>query len=421
MTRTSVIRRLSDPDMVRTVMPGGTIVVVGASLAGLRAAEELRRAGHDDRLVVVGAESHLPYDRPPLSKDLLAGECEPDEIALRRQPYDELALDWRLGRRAEHLDPVARTVTLDDGEVLTFAGCVIATGAHPRVLPGTPSLAGIHLLRTLDDCLAIRADLEHQPRVVVVGAGFIGAEVAATCRRRHLDVTVLEALPSPMVRGLGPMLGDVLARLHRDHGVDLRTGVGVAGFDGDERVGRVRLDDGTSVDADVVVVGVGVEPATEWLEDSGLALVRGVLCDETLLAAPGVVAAGDVCRWPNRLFDSEPMRLEHWTNAAEQGVAAAQRLLASEESAEPFAPVPFVWSDQYDVKIQVAGDVRGDDEVVVVDGSLDEMRFVAAIGRKGRLVGAVGFSRPRVLMKYRRLVAAQTSFEDALESAREDT
>ena len=420
MTRTSAIGRLSDPDMVRSVMPGGTIVVVGASLAGLRAAEELRRVGHDDRLVMVGAESHLPYDRPPLSKDLLAGECEPDEIALRRQPYEELAIDWRLGRRAEHLDPAARTVTLDDDEVITYTGCVIATGAHPRVLPDTPLLGGIHVLRTLDDCLAIRAELDHAPRVVVVGAGFIGAEVAATCRRRHLDVTVLEALPSPMVRGLGPMLGDVLARLHRDHGVDLRTGVGVAGFDGDERVGRVRLDDGSSVEADVVVVGVGVEPAIGWLEGSGLTLDRGVVCDATLLAAPGVVAAGDVCRWPNPLFDGEPMRLEHWTNAAEQGVAAAQRLTASDESAEPFAPVPFVWSDQYDVKIQVAGDVRGDDDIVVVDGALDDMRFVAAIGRNGRLVGAVGFSRPRVLMKYRRLVAERASFEDALESARQE-
>ncbi len=180
---------------------------------------------------------------------------------------------------------------------------MIATGAQPRVLPNTPALDGIHVLRTLDDCLAIRAELDREPRVVVVGAGFIGAEVAATCRKRHLDVTVLEALPSPMVRGLGPMLGDVLASMHRDHGVDLRTGVGVAGFDGTDRVERVRLADGSSVDADVVVVGVGVEPATGWLEDSGLSLENGVVCDESLLAAPGNVAPGDVCRGPNPLFD----------------------------------------------------------------------------------------------------------------------
>jgi NADPH-dependent 2,4-dienoyl-CoA reductase/sulfur reductase-like enzyme len=401
-------------------MPAATVVVVGASLAGLRAAEELRRLGFDGRLVMVGAEAHLPYDRPPLSKELLAGEAQPEDTALRKQPYDDLAIDWRLGRSAEHLDVMIRTVTLDDGERIEFTGCVIATGTRPRVLPGTPALAGIHVLRTLDDCLAIRADLERGPRVVVVGAGFIGAEVAATCRGRRLDVTVLEALPTPMVRGLGPVLGDVLARLHRAHGVDLRTGVGVAGFDGVDRVERVRLDDGTTVDADVVVVGVGVEPATDWLEGSGIAVDNGVVCDATLATAPGIVSAGDVCRWPNPLFDGESMRLEHWTNAAEQGVAAAHRLLADEASAAPFAPVPFVWSDQYDAKIQVAGHVRGDDDVEIVDGSLDDFRFVAAVGRSGRLVGAVGFSRPRVLMQYRRLVSERATFDDALAFARRD-
>ena len=223
-----------------------------------------------------------------------------------------------------------------------------------------------------------------------------------------------------MVRGLGPMLGDVLAGMHRRHGVDLRTGIGVAGFEGNDRVARVRLDDGTAVDADVVVVGVGVVPETDWLEGSGLVLDNGVVCDEALCAAPGVVAAGDVCRWPNPLFDGELMRLEHWTNAAEQGVAAGRRLLADDDAAEPFAPVPFVWSDQYDAKIQVAGHVRGDDRIEVVDGSLDALRFVAAVGRAGRLVGAVAFSRPRVLMQYRRLIAERASFDDALAFAKQD-
>ncbi len=398
-------------------MPAPTFVVVGASLAGLRAAEELRRLGVEGRLVMVGAETHLPYDRPPLSKAVLAGEAQPEDTALRKQPYDDLAIDWRLGRRAVQLEVADRTLTLDDGEQIEFTGCVIATGARPRVLPSTPALAGIHVLRTLDDCMAIRADLDRGARVVVVGAGFIGAEVAATCRGRHLDVTVLEMLPTPMVRGLGPVLGDVLARLHRAHGVDLRTGVGVAGFDGVERVERVRLDDGSTVDADVVVVGVGVEPATDWLEGSGLTLDNGVVCDETLLAAPGIVAAGDVCRWPNPLFDGASMRLEHWTNAAEQGIAAAQRLLVDEEAPVPFAPVPFVWSDQYDLKIQVAGHVQGDDTVEIVDGSTEELRFVAAMGRGGRLVGAVGFGRPRVLMQYRRMVSERATFAEALEFA----
>jgi NADPH-dependent 2,4-dienoyl-CoA reductase/sulfur reductase-like enzyme len=395
------------------------IVVVGASLAGLRAAETLRREGYEGRLVLVGAESHLPYDRPPLSKELLAGECEPEQIALRKQPYGDLELDLRLGRRATRLDVAQREVELDDdGELLAFDGLVVATGASPRTLRGTPALDGIFVLRTLDDCLAIRACLDRGPRVVVIGAGFIGSEVAATCRGRGLDVTVLEMLATPLERAVGPVVGDACGRLHRAHGVDLRCGVEVAGFEGTERVERVRLADGSTIDADVVVVGVGVVPETRWLEDSGLALDDGVVCDETCLAAPRIAVAGDVARWPNPLFDGERMRVEHWTNATEQGVAAARRLLVDDAaSAEAFAPVPFVWSDQYDVKIQVVGSIRGDDEVAVADGSLDEHRFVALFGRGGRLVGALGFSRPRIVMQYRKLIAERASWDDALAHA----
>ena len=395
-----------------------TIVIVGASLAGLRAAETLRREGYDDRVVLLGAEQHLPYDRPPLSKELLAGEWEPDQIGLRKQPYDDLGLELRLGRRATGLDASARVVELDDGETLPFDGLVVATGARPRMLPGTPALEGIFVLRTLDDCLAIRSRLDTRPRVVVIGAGFIGSEAAATCRRRGLDVTVLEMLPTPLARAVGPIVGDACGRLHRDHGVDLRCGVTVAGFEGRDRVERVRLADGSAIEADLVVVGVGVAPETAWLEGSGLALDDGIVCDATCLAAPGVVAAGDVARWPNPLFDGESMRVEHWTNATEQGVAAARRLLVDDSgNAEEFAPVPFVWSDQYDVKIQVVGSIRGDDDVAVADGSFDEHRFVALFGRGGRLVGALGFSRPRLVMQYRRMIAERTSWEDALAHA----
>ncbi len=396
------------------------IVVVGASLAGLRAAEALRREEFDGRLSLVGAEPHLPYDRPPLSKEVLAGERDPAEIELRRQGLDDLALDLHLGRRATALDAGTRSVTLDDGTRLDGDGVVIATGASARQLPGTPPLAGIHTLRTLDDCQAIRAALDARPRVVVVGAGFIGSEVAATCRGRGLDVTVLEAFPQPMVRGLGPVIGEVCGELHRDHGVDLRLGTAVEGFEGTDRVERVRLGDGSAIDADLVVVGVGVAPETGWLEGSGLTLDDGVLCDETGLAAPGVVAAGDVARWPNRLFDGELMRLEHWTNAGEQAVHVARRLLVGAGAAEPFAPVPFVWSDQYDVKIQTVGRVRGDDEVVIAHGSLEERRFVALFGRDGRLRGALGFSRPRHVMQYRRLLAEQASWDDALARAAQE-
>jgi NADPH-dependent 2,4-dienoyl-CoA reductase/sulfur reductase-like enzyme len=403
------------------------IVVVGASLAGLSALEALRGAGYEGELIAIGAEAALPYDRPPLSKQVLQGTWEPEQANLRDAAhYDPLEIDWRLGRRVAALELDRRAVVLDDGEPLGFDGLVIATGATPRTLPpdssGTPRapgppLAGVFVLRTLEDCLALRKELEGGPRVCVVGAGFIGAEVAASCRSRGLEVTMLEGLPAPLARAFPAEMGAACAALHQDQGVDLRTSVGVEGLDGSGRVEQVRLAGGGSVAADVVVVGVGVAPATDWLESSGLELRNGVVCDETCAtAAPGVVAAGDVARWPNRLFGEE-MRIEHWSNAVEQGAAAAKRLLASDETAEPFAPVPYFWSDQYDTKIQFLGRAAPDDAVAVVDGSPEEGRFVAIFGRAGRLVGALAFNRPRQLMAYRRLIANATPWEDALAKA----
>jgi NADPH-dependent 2,4-dienoyl-CoA reductase/sulfur reductase-like enzyme len=393
-----------------------TVAIVGTSLAGLRAAETFRREGFDGRIVAIGAEPHLPYDRPPLSKELLRGDWEPDQIVLRKQGVDDLDLDWRLDARAVALDIAAREDELHDGERVAFDGLVIATGAAPRRLPDQPDLAGLFTLRTLDDALALRELLDARPRVVVIGAGFIGSEIAATCRARHLEVTVLEMLPQPMVRGLGPELGAVLAAIHRDHGVDLRTDVQVEAIedDGAGQVRGVRLGDGAIVAADVVVVGVGVVPETAWLEGSGLTIENGVVCDQTCAAAPGVVAAGDVARWPNALFDGERMRLEHWTNATEQGVHAARRLLGHDE---PFAPVPFVWSDQYDRKIQTVGMVSPDADLHVAHGTLAERQFVALFGRHGRLVGALGFNRPRFVMQYRRLIADRGTWDEALRLA----
>jgi NADPH-dependent 2,4-dienoyl-CoA reductase/sulfur reductase-like enzyme len=395
------------------------IVVVGASLAGLRAVETLRREGYDGRITVVGDEPDYPYDRPPLSKELLAGEWEPDRIQLRNQPYDDLDAEWRLGVRAGSLDVAGRAVELDDGSRLEFDGLVIATGAKPRRLPGQPDLDGVAMLRSLRDALALRDRLDAGHRVVVIGAGFIGAEVAMTCRKRELDVTVLEALPQPMVRGVGPVIGETLAQLHRDHGVDLRCGVGVEAIEGEGRVEQVRLAGGATVPADVVLVAVGVAPCTDWLDGSGLTIDNGVMCDETALAAPGIVAAGDVLRWPNPLFDGELMRLEHWTNATESGVAAAKRLLAETAGTEPepFAPIPFVWSDQYDVKIQSAGVYRGDDEMHVAIGKLGDYQFVSLFARSDRLVGAIAFSRPRFLMQYRMMIGRRASIDEALAHA----
>ncbi len=401
-----------------TTAPPGRVVVVGASLAGLSALEALRQEGYEGELIAVGAETALPYDRPPLSKQVLQGHWEPDKIVLRDQEqYDGLGVTWYLGRRATGLDLVARTVTLDDGEPLAYDGLVIATGATPRRLPETPDLAGIHVLRTLDECLALRGELETASRVCVVGAGFIGAEVAASARVRGVEVTVLEALPAPLARAFPAEMGAACAALHLDHGVDLRCGVTVAGFEGDGRVSGVRLGDGSVVEADVVVVGVGVVPETGWLESSGLPLENGVVCDSTCAtAAPGVVAAGDIARWPNNLF-GETMRIEHWSNAVEQGAAAAKRLLAGPGEAVDFAPVPYFWSDQYDAKIQFLGRCCPTDEVRIVDGSVEERRFVALFGRDGRLFGALAFNRPRLLMAYRKLLSAKTSFDDAIAHA----
>jgi NADPH-dependent 2,4-dienoyl-CoA reductase/sulfur reductase-like enzyme len=396
-----------------------SVVVVGASLAGLRAVETLRREGYAGKLTLVGEEPHLPYDRPPLSKELLAGDWEHDQIILRKVPYEDLELELRLGVAATALDVGAHTVTLASGTELAFDGLVIATGCTPRTLPGQPRLDGVFTLRTIDDCHAIRDRLDAGARVCVIGAGFIGAEVAATCRKRGLDVTVLEALPQPMVRGVGMELGAVLARLHRDNGVDLRCGVTLESIEGTDTVDHVRLANGEQVDCDVVLVAVGVAPETRWLEGSGLVLDDGVVCDETLLAAPGIVAAGDIARWPNPAFDGEVMRVEHWTNAAEQGVFVGQRLLHDDAAGAPapFAPVPFVWSDQYDTKIQIAGRFSGQDRMEVVHGSLDDARFVAIFERGGRVSGVLGFSEARKVMQYRRMIAERATFETALEFA----
>jgi len=291
---------------------------------------------------------------------------------------------------------------------------VIATGAAVRTLPNTPEHHGIHTLRDLDDCLSLRADLERGPSVAVVGAGFIGAEVAASCRARGLDVTMIEALPTPLGHVFGPDIGETIAAAHRDQGVDLRCGVSVASIEGGERVERVHLSDGSEVDADVVVVGIGVSPVTDWLEGSGVVCDDGVVCDETCQTSlPGVVAAGDVARWHNPLFE-ETMRVEHWSNAVEMGRAAAERLLAGDGQAQPFGPVPFFWSDQYDLKIQFAGRTTGADESRIAHGSLEERKFIKLFGRKGRLIGALAFNMPRDCMKYRRLLRNRVAWDDAL-------
>jgi NADPH-dependent 2,4-dienoyl-CoA reductase/sulfur reductase-like enzyme len=396
------------------------VVVVGASLAGLRTVEALRREGFEGRIVVLGAEEHLPYDRPPLSKEVLAGKWDAERTALRKvESYAELDAEWRLGVAATELDLSGRAVVAGS-ERFPFDAAVIATGAEPRALPGMADVAGIHVLRTLDDCLAVRHAFDAGARVAVVGAGFIGGEVAATARTRGLDVTMIEALPVPLERAIGAEMGRTVAQVHRDHGVDVRLGVSVEGIDGAGRVERLRLGDGSACAADVVLVGIGVGPRTGWLEGSGLALQDGVVCDERCRAtlaggglAPGVFAVGDVARWTNPRY-AESMRIEHWTHATESADAVAAAILQG-DSAEPYAPIPYFWSDQFDVKIQYAGRARPDDEMRIVDGALGERRFVALYGRENRITGVLGFSRPRLVMKYRRLMRDGIGFAEAIE------
>ena len=372
------------------------VIVVGGSIAGFGAAAELRDRGFGGRIRMVADEPVRTYERPPLSKGVLRGD-DPAATTWAAASSDDLGLDWLLGERAVGLDPSARRVSLASGDELGYDGLVIATGAAPRRLRGQPDLAGLHVMRTIDDCLGLRADLDAgAERVLVVGAGFIGAEVAATCRARGHHVTVVEPLEQPLVRVLGPVIGAAVADLHRGHGVDLRLGVGVDGIDGDDRVERVRLSDGEAIDADVVVVGIGVAPNTGWLDGSGLPVDDGVVTDATCLVAPGIVACGDVARWESPRYG--PIRIEHWDNAVDMGRAAGRRLLAGDDP-EPYDPVPWFWSDQYDVRIQVAGRAVG--EMVVTDGSIDDGRFVALYGSDGRVNGALGWNWPAKAVRYR--------------------
>ena len=516
-----------------------TVVVVGSGLAGLRAAETLRTEGFRGRLVLVGAERHRPYDRPPLSKQYLAGAWGLDRLQLRSgEAFGALGLDLRLGIPAVACDPKLRTVDLADGETVGWDGLVVATGATPRTFVGIEGVPGVHVMRTVEDADRLAASLGRvvpgtgqagggnsgggvassdsrdggsrrmaggggggtgsgtapgeggerstggggphaggEPgatgerrggagsgtgtaagaanverlaseagspatghRVVVIGAGFIGSEVAATARGLGASVIVVEPLAAPLARALGEQVGAVCGALHQEHGVDIRTGTGARALvlaDGTRlpldamtpvaptagtattatalqraAVVAVELSEGTQVPADTVVVGVGVVPATGWLSGSGLELRDGVVTDGTLHAADRIVVAGDIARWPAR-DRGATVRLEHWTNASEQGVAAARSLLAGRGEAPAFDPVPYVWSDQYDLKIQVIGVPSADDDLVVVDGDLASRRFVAVYGRHGAITGAVGFGRPRQLMTLRPLVERRATMSEA--------
>jgi NADPH-dependent 2,4-dienoyl-CoA reductase/sulfur reductase-like enzyme len=387
------------------------VTVVGASLAGLSTVRALRSRGYDGRIVVVGAERHAPYDRPPLSKAFLAGTAAEADLALLGEDDDDLDVEWRLGVPAAGLDAAQRAVTLADGDVVRADAVVLATGSRARQLPGASGLAGVHVLRTLDDAVGLRDDLAAGGRLVVVGGGFIGAEVASTARARGLVVTVVEAMPTPLAGPLGTQMGAVCGALHADHGVRLLTGVGVAGLVGEDRVRAVDLLDGTRLPADVVVVGVGAQPNVEWLAGSGLDVAGGVATDATCATtAPGVVAVGD-CARSYDVHARRPVRIEHWTHALQQPATAAATLLGA---SAPYTGLPYFWSEQYGLQIQLVGSRAEGDVVSVVDGSIEERSFVATYEREGRLVAVLGVGATGPFSRWRRTLRAAAAADVAL-------
>ncbi|MET0135497.1 MAG: FAD-dependent oxidoreductase [Kibdelosporangium sp.] len=375
-----------------------TITVVGASLAGLSAARALRTQEFAGRIVVIGDEIHEPYDRPPLSKDFLKGTTSADDISLTTNDDKLLDIDWRLGCTAASLDTADRAVVLDTGERIVTDGVVLATGARARPLPGS-----VHTLRTLDDAIALRAAFIRGGKVVVIGAGFIGAEVASTARGLGLEVTVVEVLPTPMIGPLGARMGAVCAALHERNGVELITGVGVASV----TARSVRLLDGREISADIVVAGVGAVPNVEWLTGSGLDIDGGVRTDARCLTnIPSVVAVGD-CAVSFNDHAKAVIRLEHWTNALQQPrIAAATLLGRTSVHAARFA-VPYFWSDQYGSRLQFAGHRVDGDQVEIVEGTTDSS-FVAVYRRAERPVAVLALDDPRAFGRWRRELAAVT-------------
>ncbi|RJO77172.1 NAD(P)/FAD-dependent oxidoreductase [Nocardia panacis] len=390
------------------------IVVVGAGLAGLRTAEELRRAGYEGGLILIGDEARLPYDRPPLSKQFVRGET--DDTTLRpAEFFADKGIELRLDTAATGVDTAARRIALADGSELEYAQLVIATGLRPRRLPGLPDLAGVHVLRAYAEADALRDELADATRALVVGAGFIGCELAASFRASGVEVVLVEPQPTPLAGVLGPQVGALIARMHRAEGVDLRCDTGLDTLLGEGgRVRVARLSDGSEVPADLVVIGVGSRPATDWLTESGIPLADpaaggGVLADEVgRTAVGGVWAVGDVAAW---LHDTGVRkRVEHWTSAGEQARLVACALMGAEPPT--MARVPYFWSDQYDVKIQALGTPAATDAVTIAAD--DGRRFLAYYARDGRLTGVVGAGMTAQVMKARAKIAAGAELTEVL-------
>jgi 3-phenylpropionate/trans-cinnamate dioxygenase ferredoxin reductase component len=386
------------------------IVVVGANIAGASAVEALRRAGYDGRLTLIGAEAELPYERPPLSKEYLLGERPEDLLFLRPAAfYADMDVELRLGTRADALNTAAREVVLADGGRVGFDRLLIATGSNVRRLPlPGADLPGVHYLRTLAEGRALAAEIRAAAGAsghgVIIGAGFIGAEVASACRSFGLDITLIELLPLPLSRALGDEMGAIFAEIHRAHGVDLRLSEGVAEIRGTGHVAEVVTASGARIPCSFVVIGVGVAPAVEWLQESGLALDNGVAVDEFCESSvPGVFAAGDVASWPYQPAGAAMparVRLEHWDNALRQSEVAARNLLGQRA---PYAPVPYFWSDQYNLRLQYVGYAATWDHLLF-RGMPGGDSWIAFYLQAGRVAAALAVNRVRDLVPLKKLV-----------------
>lgn len=382
----------------------GGIVIVGAGLAGYQAAGALRRGGFDGQVTIVGDEVHRPYDRPPLSKELLAGRVD---RGFCFYPCDKLDVEWRLQTRAERLSVERGIVYLADGEQLAFDGLVIATGRRARRWPAPIELEGVHMLRSLDESTVLGEAVKADSRVAIIGAGFIGCEVAATLKERGLEeVTLIEMAGHPMPV-LGPVLGPRAGRLHEARGVRCRMNASVAAFEGRDRVEAVRLASGEILEADLVLLALGSVPNSEWVQASGLELIAGAVhCDEHCFAvgADRVVVAGDIAAFPHPLATGV-VSIEHWSNARDMGKCAGANLLAAVDARQPFAPVPTFWSDQYDVKIKSAGLLGEANTFSIVHEDATNASVVVEAHRGHELVGAVAFNDNRAIVGYQRKLA----------------
>ncbi|OUS92030.1 NAD(P)/FAD-dependent oxidoreductase [Rhodococcus sp. NCIMB 12038] len=388
-------------------------LIVGASVAGVATADALRANGMGGTITLVDSESHLPYDKPPLSKQALKADWDPSTSLLRsEQHYRDKGIDLILGKRAVSLDGSTRTVKFHDGTELTADAIVLATGVTARRLPEDFMLPGVHTIRTLDDSRVVRQALAAKPKLVIVGGGFIGAEAAAVAVELGADVTIVEARELPFSHLFGDPVAQAMATRHHAHGVRLLCGVGVDRVEGRNRVERVVLTDGTVLDADLVVLGLGAVAATEWLAGSGVTVDGGVICDEFgRTAIAGVYGAGDVAAWWDPQAQTH-QRIEHWTTAKEHGAAVAHNIVFPSAAGRTAGPVPYFWSDQYGRRLQFLGTSKGFDATHVVHGSLDGNEYVVLYGREGRLVGALGLAATRQLMAFRPLIAKGADWND---------